>query len=117
MRIDRRGSILLEVLLALVLLGTVGLSALHVIAESAASESRLASREREVAEADRLLRAHSLLLRRDLELRLGTRRVGTWLVDIQRPTPALYRVSLAHESAPEVEVLVTVLFRPATHGS
>jgi type II secretory pathway component PulJ len=105
---------LLEVLVAIVILAVAGLAAMQAVADALSSEARLGLRERELADADRLLSAYSVLGRRDLDLRLGTRVVGDWSVEVQRPRPALYRVSLARADASDVEVLVTVLFRPAS---
>jgi hypothetical protein len=68
-------------------------------------------RERELADEDRLLSAYTLLARPDLDRRLGIRDVGPYLVKVQRPEPTLYRVALSRGQAPDVEDLVTVVFR------
>ena len=54
---------------------------------------------------------------RELDQRLGRRGVGEFLVAVQRPERTLYRIALLQSRSPEVEDLVTVIYRPeVTHA-
>lgn len=112
MRTASRGVALLEVLAALAILGTAGLALIEVVSGGtrAVAEARL--RETEQGDEDRLLAAYSLLVRQDLDHRLGRHDVGNYFVEVQRPERALYRISLGRITAPQVEDLVTVVYRP-----
>ncbi len=107
-----RGVALLEVLAAVAILAAAGLAITALAAEGARVATRAAERERELADQERLLAAHTLLAGRDLDLRLGARDVGRYVVEIQRPEASLYRISLRRAAQPEVEDLVTVVHRP-----
>jgi prepilin-type N-terminal cleavage/methylation domain-containing protein len=108
-----RGVALLEVLIALTIVSVTGLSVVGALHDAMIAEQVLAVREREMARADQLLSAYALLDRRDLEQRIGSQVDGACLIRVQRPTATLFRVSVADTAAPDVEVLVTVLHRPA----
>lgn len=107
-----RGAALLEVLAAVVLLGVAGLALVQLVAEGTRAATAARARERELADEERVLAAYTLLTRRDLDRRLGRRDVGPYWTEIQRPERALYRISLGRKEAPEVENLVTVVYRP-----
>jgi type II secretory pathway pseudopilin PulG len=108
----RRGFALLEALVALALITTVGVSVVVLGQTALATEQRATEEETQVVDADRLLTAVSLLRRGELDQRLGTHQVGAFAVTIERPEPVLYRVSLARAAAPDRTLLVTVVFRP-----
>lgn len=112
MRATERGVALLEVLAATAILGIAGLGLLELATANIQAVRGAAERERAFADAERLLTAYALLTREDLDRRLGQRDVGPYVVEIQRPERPLYRVALRRHEAPEVEVLVTVLYRP-----
>jgi hypothetical protein len=59
-----------------------------------------------------VLTATALLSRDDLDRRLGRHPIGQFIVEVQRPDPTLYRIAIAEGRAPEVEALVTVVYRP-----
>lgn len=117
MRHRRRGVALFEVLVALMILTTAGSAIVGLLGGTLAGERGLRERERALAAADRVLVAMTLLTREDLDRRVGRREVGEFVVDVERPEPTLYRVAIADAQAPEVEALVTVLYRPGPHGS
>jgi len=102
---------LLEVLAAIVILATAGLGFVALVASGTDAARGARDRERELADEERLLAAYTLLARRDLDLRLGRRSVGPYLVEVQRPERTLYRVAIANASSPQVEDLVTVVYR------
>ena len=112
-RNSRAGFALLEALVALTIMTTVGVSVVVLDQQALRAEREGAAEERIYADADRLMTALSLLRRSEFDQRLGTHDVGDLAVTIQRSEPALYRLSLAKIAAPERELLVTVAYRPA----
>ena len=113
MRNDR-GAVLLEVLAALVILATAGMGLVALVSAGLRGERDARDREQVLAKEERLLGALTLLRRSELDQRLGRRQIGDILVDIQRPEPALYRIALLLQSSPDVEDLVTVVYRRET---
>lgn len=109
---SERGIVLLEVIIALTLLTVSGLSMIAVVSSGVESQRGVRMREHELQAAHRVMGAYALLTRADLDLRLGRRRVGAFQVGVQRPEAALYRVGISPEQAPDLELLVTVLYRP-----
>ncbi|HEU4647900.1 MAG TPA: hypothetical protein VFS33_02480 [Gemmatimonadales bacterium] len=112
MRRGERGGALLEVVIALGVLSTAGVGMVGALAEAVTQEQQWSQRERQVLAADRVIAAMTLLDGRDLDLRLGMRTVGEFAVSVTRPEPALYRIAVARNDAREVEMLVTVVYRP-----
>lgn len=108
---SRRGALLLEVLAALTIFGSAAVATLSLLSQLGESERRARAEELRLADADRLLTAYSLLARADLDLRLGARTVGAWVVEVQRPTPALYRITVGDSSGVD---LATLVHRPAS---
>lgn len=111
MKRTEKGAALLEIVAALAVLSLASLTLIEVVSSQIRSTHLAAQREREIWDQDRLLSAHALLSATDLDLRLGTREAGPYLVTVQRPEPTLYRIAIARRSAPEVEDLVTVVHR------
>lgn len=91
------GSTLLEVLVAMVLVATVGTTVAALTAESFATISAAQDAEAEAIDADRFLRTVSLWPRQDLDRRLGDRRQGEWWMRIDRIERGLYRIGLRHD--------------------
>jgi len=117
MAIERRargeqGMVLLEVLAAVVILTVAGLSLTELASAGVRAAARAEERERVAMDEDRLMTAYGLLLGGDLDLRLGDRDVGPYRVRVERPEPALYRVAISEHQSPDVQDLVTVLYRP-----
>jgi type II secretory pathway component PulJ len=110
-RRHERGAALLEVLVALVIVVTVGVSAVAVTSASLFQEGHARERERLVRTADRVLSAYVLLTRADLDRRLGRREVGELMVEVQRPEPTLYRISVGTSRNPDAELLMTLVHR------
>ena len=111
MRRAERGAALLEAIVALAVLATAGTALVAALGAALRSEAELARRETTLAAADRVLTAMTLLTRNDLDQRLGSHPVGEFIVSVQRPRPELYRIAVAEAAAPEVETLVTVVYR------
>ena len=111
MSATRRGFALLEALVALTIVTTVGVSVVTLAQAAVRGEQAAALEERSQADAGRLLTALSLIRRAELEQGLGSHEVGEFTVRIERPERSLYRVSIARTSAPAHELLITVLYR------
>jgi prepilin-type N-terminal cleavage/methylation domain-containing protein len=107
-----RGVALLEVLVAMTILSASGLACVGLVSAGLRAEQEAREREHTVAVEDRLLAALTLLKRAELDLRLGSHALGEFVVRIQRPEPVLYRVAIVQDRSPQVEDLVTVVFRP-----
>lgn len=112
MRRSDRGFALIEVLAAVALLATAGLAMAELTSGLTSDLTEARRRETEMAAASRLLSAYSVLTRPDLDRRMGIADAGGgFLVEIQRPEPELYRLSIRRRDAAAQEVLVTVLYR------
>jgi len=111
MRRADRGVVLLEVLVAVAILSASGLALVSVVSAGLRSEWDARERERTLAAEERLLAELTLLKKGDLDRRLGRHPLGAFVVDVQRPERTLYRIALAQEGWPEVEDLVTVVYR------
>jgi len=105
------GVVLIEVLVALAILAASGLALVGLVSAGLSGEWAARDRERTLAAEERLLTGLTLLNRQDLDRRLGRHRLGEFIVDVERPERTLYRIALAEERAPEVEDLVTVVYR------
>jgi len=106
-----RGVALLEVLIALVILATAGVSLVGLLGAGLRGEQDARERERTLANEDRVLAAMTLLKRPDLDRRIGRHDVGEFVVDVQRPERTLYRIAISHVTTARVEDLVTVVYR------
>jgi type II secretory pathway pseudopilin PulG len=107
----RRGAVLLEAIVALVILSVAGTAAVTLVGQSADAVRRARLAEAEMREANAFFHSVALWTRDDLDRRLGERPQGAWKLLIQRPTPTLYEVVLT-DSAVTREILRTSLFRP-----
>jgi type II secretory pathway pseudopilin PulG len=105
-----RGAALLEALVALAFLGTVGSAAAWSATESLRAVQRTHAREAEQRAAARLLDAVALWPRADLDRHLGTRAEGSWRLYIERPTETVYTVTV-RDTARGAVLLQTALYR------
>jgi len=110
---NRQGVVLLEVLIAIAILSMIGVSSAGVVAASLEAETRLHTREVELAAAADLLTAMSLLSREELGQRIGMREVAGFAVWVDRPEPSLFRVGIAPAEKPAAELISTLVYRPA----
>ena len=118
MRRNEGGVALLETLVALAILSGAGLGLVELVSAGLAAERDAQKRERVLAVEARVLTALTLLKREDLDRRLGRHPIGDLIAEVERPEPTLYRIALAQASAPDVEDLVTVVYRrEARRGS
>lgn len=104
-----RGAALLEALVALAILGTVGSAAAWSVTESLRAVQRTQARESEQRGAGQLLTAISLWPRADLDRHLGNRRQGVLQLYIERPTRTIYTVALRDTTG--ILLLQTALYR------
>jgi hypothetical protein len=111
---SERGVVLFEVLVAVVILATAGIGLVELVGSGLRAERDARQRESTLATEERLLSALTLLNRKELDQRIGRRRVGEFVVDVQRPEKTLYRIALLQEQSPQVEDLVTVVYRAET---
>jgi len=108
---SNRGVTLLEVLVALTILSGAGLALLDLVTGGLRAERQARERESVLAGEVRVLTAFTLLKRDELDRRIGRHPIGELIVDIQRPERTLYRIALTQEKSPQLEDLVTVVFR------
>lgn len=111
MSAGERGAALLEALVALMLLSLAGVSAVELVRSAARSERSMRITELRLREADRLLTTYSLLIRPELDQRVGAQPHGALAVLVQRPERRLYRLAVVDTLWPRQELLVTVVFR------
>jgi len=108
---NNRGVVLLEVLVALVVLATSGIALVEIVGGGLRGERVARERETVLGQEERLLSAHTLLNRNELDQRIGRRPIGEFVVDVQRPERTLYRIAVIQALSPQVEDLVTVVYR------
>jgi prepilin-type N-terminal cleavage/methylation domain-containing protein len=108
---NNRGVALLEVLVALAILSGAGLALLDLVTGGLRAEREARERERALAVEGRLLTALTLLKRDELDRRLGRHPIGELIADIERPERTLYRIAVVQQESPQVEDLVTVVYR------
>lgn len=111
MKHTERGVILLEMLIALAILGSSAVALVSLAAASVRAQISDEAEERMLVQADRVLTASTLLTREELGQRIGRHVVGEFLVGISRPEPGLYRIAIELGESPGVEQLVTVVYR------
>ena len=107
----RKGAVLLEAIVALTVLATVGGAAAWLAADSMHSVNRTHERENELRSAARFMTAVTLWTREDLDRHLGRRRQGPWMMEVVRSDPVVYAVSLT-DTASGAVLLRTAFFRP-----
>ncbi len=108
---NRRGIALLEVLVALAILGTAGLALVTLESAALGAQRDARAREHALAAEERVLAAMTLLKREEFDRRLGRHPVGEFLVEVERPERTLYRIAIGPADAPPMEDLVTVVYR------
>jgi prepilin-type N-terminal cleavage/methylation domain-containing protein len=102
---------LLEVLIALAIIGTAALAVVGLASQSWQAVRTAEEADRSLAQASAFFEAVALWPREDLDQRLGERGQHPWRLRIDRPLPALYVATLTDSSGRDT-LLVTSLFRP-----
>jgi len=110
----RNGMVLLEVIVALTILAMSATTMAALAAASVTAVGRAEAADHAAAQADGLLEAVALWPRADLDRHLGDRAEGPWDMRIDRPSRALYTVTLCDSAGRAV--LHTSLFRPEDRG-
>lgn len=108
----RAGVALLEVLVALVILGSAGLAMISLALHAGQAVRRAEVSEAEMRRASDFLMHVSLWERIDLDRHLGDHRQGEWRLEVTRPTEALYHLALRDSTGAHL-VLAATLYRPA----
>lgn len=106
-----RGVALLEVLVALMILTTVGTGLVAVVASALDSAERARTREARFIAATRTLTRLTFQDKHGLDIRLGKRVEGSVVTWVDRPRPGLYRLAVSDTAAPGDELLVTAVHR------
>lgn len=106
-----RGVALLEVAIALTVLGIAGLSAVGALLEAADQVERVAQAERRIVDQSRLLSAMGLMTRDDLLHQLGQRTAGPYTVRTRQRSEALFQVTVA-DGSNVPPTLETIFYRP-----
>ena len=102
---------LLEVMVAMVILGVAGTASVLGAREALSAVERARTLDAEMRSAAALMSAATLWTREDLDRHLGFREQGPWLLWVGRPEPDLYEVAVTDTTAARNPVLRTFLFR------
>lgn len=108
---NKSGSMLLEVVAALLIASLVGAATISLLRETVRAHETAVKEEGTIESANRVLTAASLLTRDDLDARRGSARVGEFLVTIRQAQEGLYGVSVAEAQSPDRPLLTTLVFR------
>lgn len=108
---NRRGTVLLEALVALTLLTLSLVAGMAAMDAASRSVSLVLMREETMAQAHRVLGVYALMTEGELAQRVGTQRVARFVVAVQRPAPTLYRVAVSDTAAAGHELLTTLVSR------
>jgi type II secretory pathway component PulJ len=112
----RRGSALIEVLIAIVLLATAGTGLVTLLGQTAHSMRTTLESDRLTRRASEELDRLTLLDRAALMSRAGLSRSREWTIEIRPLAAELFHVTIAESDTTRV-LLETTLYRPATDSS
>ncbi|MGH7622425.1 MAG: hypothetical protein ACREMU_08815 [Gemmatimonadaceae bacterium] len=112
----RTGSALLDVVVALSLLGLSGVALTAVVGQTAHTMRRVAFTERETRLAARELDRFVLYDRSQLVAMTGRRALRDWSVDVEQIDPDLFEVTIARNDT-NPPLLRTTLYRPDTNDA
>jgi hypothetical protein len=102
--------VLLEALIALAMLAAAAMATYSLAQANAFRSAQLIDRGRALRGASAFMDAVALWTRSDLDLRLGTRQQGPYLLRVTRVTPTLYALDLL-DGASYAALLSTAVFR------
>src|SRR4051794_39955006 len=107
----RRGAVLLEALVALVIMASAGaaVAALAVECDHVVQGTR--STEAELRRADAFFSIVALWPREDLDRHFGEHQQGPWRLRVERPSVTVYSITLTDSVGARV-LLRTFLYRP-----
>ena len=113
----RRGSSLLDVVIALVVLGLSGVALITLLGQTARSVRSVRTTEREIRRASDELGRFVAYDRAQLIAMLGRSRSHGWTIDVAQASPDVFDVSIANSDTTGA-MLRTSIYRPAeAHGS
>jgi hypothetical protein len=113
----KRGSALLDVIVALVVLGLSGVAMITLLGQTAHSMRSVRNTERQSRRASDELGRFVVYDRAQLIAMVGRSLSHGWSIEVQQATPDLFDVSIA-ESDTSAALLRTTIYRPDTlHAS
>lgn len=113
---ERGGAALLEVLLAVAILGASGLAMIALSLDAGRAVQRASVSEADARGADEFLSRVALWDRADLDRHLGEHAQGAWRLAVIRTTPSLYRLVLRDSTGAHL-LIATTVYRPAANWS
>lgn len=113
MRDDRRGSVLVEVLVALVLLAVGGVALVTLLGQTSRTMRAAHDTERDTRAASRVLARVASMRRAELVAAIGTTTIGMLRVQVGPRSPDLFDVDVSLSDTTPV-LLRTTLYRPAS---
>jgi Tfp pilus assembly protein PilV len=108
----RRGSALIEVLVAVVLLTTAGTALVTLLGQTSRSMRTTLESDRLTTRASEELDRFALLDRRALASLAGRSHARGWTVDVESPGQGLFAITIAESDTTGV-LLRTTLYRPS----
>lgn len=111
MKCSRRGTVLLEVVVAVTILAIAGTALVITASQTAESLRTARERDREMLAASAFLDAVVLWPRADLDRRLGERTQGPWRMYLSRTSRTLYTVTLT-DTVTGAALLRTEIYKP-----
>lgn len=110
-RTERRGVALLEVLVALAILGVMGSAFIEIAVQSAKVAQLARDEERRMSSASDFLEKVSLWERADLDRHLGDHPEGAWRLRLSRVSGDIYDVAVTDSTGGRM-LLQTSIYRP-----
>jgi type II secretory pathway component PulJ len=110
-RRSRRGAVLLEALVALVIMASAGATVAALAVQCGQAVQRARSTEAELRRADAFFAIVALWPREDLDRHFGEHQQGPWRLRVERSNLTIYGITLT-DSLGVRPLLRTVLYRP-----
>lgn len=112
MHADRRGAVLLEVMVAMVIFTIAAAASLARAAEARHAIALARAEENRIDAASSFLDRVALWPVDDLDRHMGAHRQGPWLLEVERLSTSLYTLALL-DSAGRRPLVTTVVYRKA----
>ena len=113
----RRGSSLLDVVIALVVLGLSGVALIALLGQTARSVRNVRTTEREIRRASDELGRFVVYDRTHLIAMLGRSRSLAWTIDVVQASPDVFDVSIANSERTGALLRTSVYRPPEAHAS
>jgi len=108
---SRRGSTLIEVLVALVLLAVLGTAFITLLGQTAHTMRSVLESERQMRGAGEILDRLAVVSRRDLLARTGRTSLPRWTIEISQTSPTLFDVAVSNVDG-GLTLARTTFYRP-----